>query len=173
MDNYPKKNKFQRKTKFQWEVFHQRKMIHDATHKEIYHQQRLLVDDNDKKLLGCTSTAEDLRHLKSHCFIAEDERRGRWIHHEKHKHLLEPFQKVTRSTSGNFNEKTTPAENNQTSRHRLHERKCLWKDSEEISKKYSDQRRVQRRQQGTGSEHETHLERCLRVHSLSLNEIKR
>ena len=153
-------------------------MTQDSTHEEIEHQKRVLVDDYGRKLLETTSRHEDLRHSTNTRFMAKKERQKVWEHNGTREYLLEPLRKVIGTTSGYYSQDTSPADNIRLGRNRLRKGSTRFNEYKEVlsGRCNSDEELKGRhlaRQETKQSESMEHLERCLRVHSLSLNQIKK
>ena len=163
---------------YQWTSFQQRNITHDATHKEIDRQQKLLADHYEKKLLGCSSTNEDLRHFKTQRMIVRDERKGHRVSDGIREHLLEPLRKVRSSTSGHYYEATSPGTNIQICRNRLrrkHGCQTSWNGKQGLSCTGSGEvnGRGKCDEDNLGAGRKTGLERCLAIRSVSLTQIKK
>lgn len=150
----------------QWTTFFEKKILHDPTHKEIERQEKLLADDYERKLLGCASTTEDLRHLKTTKFIDKSEKQVTRENYGVREYLLEPLRRVTSFSTGYYDVGRTPATNVQLCRHKLNKKPTRYQKPWN----YHGVPRVEWSNDEISEEQRESLENCLQVQSMTLNE---
>jgi hypothetical protein len=148
----------------QWTIFFKKKILHDPTHKEIEHQEGLLANDYERKLLNCASTTEDLHHFKTRRFIDKNERQVRREGHGVKEYLLQPLRRVTNFSTGYYDDSASPASNVQLCRRKLNRKaacNCRWNHHDFANAECCGE---------TSREQRESLEKCLQVHAMTLNQ---